>query len=115
MDNIENLTKNLINSICASEEYAIYLKSKKIIDSDLSLKDTINSFKKSQIEMELDLKSGIMVSDEQKRSLQNLYTDLTLNENIDIYFRYERIIFKTIADIYDKLIDSIDMNLDFIK
>lgn len=115
MDNIENLTRNLINSIHTSEEYTLYLKAKKYIDGNLSIRDTINSLKKAQIEMELNLKSGVLVSDEEKRKLQNLYTDLTLNENIDIYFRYERIIFETITDIYDNIINSIEMNLDFIE
>ncbi len=115
MDNINRITKDLINSIHTSEEYLKYKKYKKIIDDNIELKNKINDFKKMQVQTEVKLTQGIFVSDDEKKELQNLYTELTLNENIDIYLQCEKILFKTIESIYDEIVNSIDISLDFIE
>lgn len=114
MDNVTNLTKNLINAICSSEAYLDYQTAKKLIDNDFSLKSKLNSFKSQQINMEIKLLQGDCVSNEEKQNLQNFYTELTLNDTIDTYLRCEKTILKTITNIYDEIVEAIDIDLDFM-
>lgn len=114
MDNVSNLTKDLINTIKTSEEYLNYQKAKQFINSNLDNKNKVNLFKKMQIQMEIKLRQGINISDFERKELQDMYTDLTLDENINMYLIYEKIVFKTITSIYDELVNSIDVNLDFM-
>lgn len=115
MDNIENLTKNLIDAIRSSKEYLEYQNAKRAIESDFEASNKINSFRKLQINTEIKMKQGIEISNDEKYNLQNMYTELTLDDNIEAYLRCERIVFETISDIYDELVNSIDMNLEFIE
>lgn len=115
MNNVINLTKSLIDAIHTSEDYIDYQEAKRIIDSDFELKSKLKSFKTQQINMEIKLNQGTNISNEEKKNLQNLYTEVTLNEAIDTYLRCEKSIFKTVTNIYDEIVDSIDIDLDFME
>lgn len=110
MESVKNLTKNIVEAIHSSEEYLKYQTAKRFIDSDLESKNKIAQFKKLQFE--LGAKQNI--SNEEKMNLQNLYTELMLNENIDNYLTYEMILFKMVSNIYDEIVDSVDIDIDFI-
>ncbi len=115
MNTVTNLTKSLINAICSSEEYLDYQNAKKLIDSDFDLKSKINSFKAQQINMQIRLSQGDYVSNEEKQNLRDLYTQLIVDDNVDTYLRCEKSIFKTVTSIYDEIVDSIDIDLDFMQ
>lgn len=108
---IENITKNLIDAIHSSEEYQSYEHFKNIIDNDLEAKNKINDFKHMQVEMYLKQN----IAENEKENLQNMYSELMLDENIDSYLNYEMRLFKTITRIYDEIVNSVDIDLDFMN
>ena len=111
---VDELIKQMINFIHESAEYKEYQRLKKVLEDNIELKNKINYLKKQQLEQELRKRNGESISEEEKRKLNELYTELVLNEDVSTYLENERIVEDMIVKVYDDLADAVELSLDFI-
>ena len=113
MQRIDQLKADIADTIKESAEYKEFKRLEAIVNMDPNLKRSIDEFRRRNYEIQ---NSG-QVEDifAAQEELNNQYKDIRSQYMVNRYLMAEICLCRMVQDICKSVVDSIDMDLDFLK
>jgi len=105
--NVYDTANKLASEIRQSKEYLDYKKAKENINSNVDLKNKVESFEKTRYEVQLLSMQGENATEEKNKKLQEMYTALVENKEIKEYFDLEVKFNVMLADVNKIIAESV--------
>lgn len=112
MKNVEHHTNSLINAIKESNEFIEYQVLLKNVMQDPALYDKINEIRKKSLSLQFSNDLNLI---EESDKLYSEYEQVLRNPLVNNFFSAEQIFCKMIRDMNDKIMGSLDVDIEFLE
>lgn len=111
--NFYDKVHELVRSFKQTNEYQEYLKLKAEIKLDEKLNKMVKDFKEKQQELQIKHINGTSMTEEEKQSMENLYSIVIQNEQARKLFEYEMKLDVMLADMQKIVAEGIKELVEF--